>query len=147
MLYRGTQRIASHYAGDAARIWEGSPSSAAAVRRFLEFHGAGPKIATMAVNILVRAFHVPLGDYRYIDISADVHIQRVMARLGFVEQGSGPDVVVYAARDLNPDFPGIFDLTLWDIGREWCRPQTPLCGDCPLKGFCKYARTNGRLPQ
>ena len=119
-------------------IWAGKPSSAALVRRFLEFHGAGPKIATMATNILVRDFKVPLSDYRYVDISADVQVVRVMARLGYVETDSSAEVVVYAARELNPDFPGIFDLTLWDIGRTLCRPTNPLCGSCPLRSWCAY---------
>jgi len=143
VLYRATRRIAALYAGDAAKIWEGCPSSAVVVRRFREFHGAGPKVATHAANVLVRRFHVHFSDYRSIDVSADVHVQRVMARLGFVEEGSGRDVVVDAARKLNPAFPGIFDLALWDIGRMVCRPQRPQCPDCRLKDLCAYARTHG----
>jgi uncharacterized HhH-GPD family protein len=140
VLHRSIQRIASSYGGVASNIWADQPSSATIVRRFLEFHGAGPKIATMASNILVRDFHVQLRDYRYIDISADVQVCRVMGRLGFVEQGTQPEVVVYAARELNPDFPGIFDLALWDIGRTVCRPTKPLCPQCPLHDLCAYAQ-------
>ena len=138
-LFLAIQRVKTRYGGDASQIWRGQPSSATIVRRFLEFHGAGPKIATMAANILVRDFHVGLSDYRYIDISADVQVRRVMARLGFVEEGAKSDVVIYAARELNPDFPGIFDLALWDIGRTVCRPQNPNCGDCRLADLCTYA--------
>ena len=140
VLYRATQRIADHYEGNAARIWARTPSSATLVRRFLEFHGAGPKIATMATNILVRDFKVPLSDYRYVDLSADVQVRRVMARLGYVEEGCSTDVVIYAARELNPDFPGIFDLALWSIGRTVCRPTDPACGACELARWCSYAR-------
>lgn len=141
ILHQATARIGSIYGGDASRIWAGRPASARVVRRFLEFHGAGPKIATMAVNILVRNFHVPLADYRYVDISADVQVNRVMGRLGFVEPGAGPDVVIYAAREANPDFPGIFDLALWDLGRTLCRPVNPRCAECRLAGLCDYARS------
>lgn len=141
VLYRAIGRIVNHYEGDASRIWTGTPSSATVVKRFLEFHGAGPKIATMAANILVRHFHVPLSDYRYLDISADVQVSRVMARLGFVEEGSGEAVVVYAARELNPDFPGVFDLALWDLGRTVCRPKNPRCSECRLNDLCCYARS------
>ena len=126
VLHRATQRLASHYGSDASLIWSDTPSSATLVRRFLEFHGAGPKIAAMAANILVRHFHVLLQDFRHVDISADVQVQRVMARLGFVEEGSSPEVVIYAARNLNPNYPGIFDVALWEIGCAVCRPTAPL---------------------
>jgi uncharacterized HhH-GPD family protein len=143
VLHRATQRLASHYQSDGSLIWSDTPSSATLVRRFLEFHGAGPKIATMAANILVRHFHVPLRDFRYIDISADVQVQRVMTRLGYVEEGCSPEVVIYAARDLNPDYPGIFDGALWEIGRTVCRPTAPLCSDCRLSRYCAYDAARG----
>jgi uncharacterized HhH-GPD family protein len=138
VLHRATQRLLTHYQLDASRVWSDTPSSATLIRRFLEFHGAGPKIATMAANILARDFRVPIRDFRYIDISADVQVQRVMARLGYVEEGSSPEVVIYAARDLNPDYPGIFDGALWEIGRTVCRPTAPLCSDCRLSRYCAY---------
>jgi endonuclease III len=140
VLHRAIQRIGARYGGLASRIWSDEPSSATVVRRFLEFHGAGPKIATMAANILVRDLHVRLRDYRYIDISADVQVCRVMGRLGLADEGARPEVVVYMARDLNPDFPGIFDLALWDIGRTVCRPKNPQCPKCRLRDLCAYAQ-------
>jgi endonuclease III len=109
----------------------------------LEFHGAGPKIATMAANILVREFHIPLADHRCVDISADAPVNRVMARLGFVEDGSSEDVVIYAARELNPEFPGVFDFALRDIGRMLCRPTSPMCSQCRLSDLCSHALTHG----
>lgn len=139
VLSRAVRRITDIYGGDASRIWSDQPTSATLVRRFLEFHGAGPKIATMSANILVREFHVALADRRYIDISADVQVCRVMARLGFVEPGASADVVVYAARDLYPEYPGVFDLALWDIGRTVCRPTDPDCLSCRFGSVCPTA--------
>lgn len=138
VLHRATARIAEHYGGDAARIWSDVPPSSRLVRRFLEFHGAGPKIATMASNILVRDFRIDVADHRYIDVSADVQVVRVMARLGLVRNGAGEDEVIYAARELNPEFPGIFDLPLWELGRTICRPRGPRCDVCFLRGCCAY---------
>ncbi len=85
-------------------------SSATLVRRFLEFHGAGLKIATMAANILAREFHIPLR----------------------------PEAVIYAARSLYPDCPGVFDLALWEVGRTACRPSHPVCTACRLRELCPY---------
>ena len=37
----------------------------------------------MATNILARQFKIPMSDYYSVDISLDVHIQRVLKRLGY----------------------------------------------------------------
>lgn len=96
----------------------------------------------MAANILVRTFKVPFSDHQSIDISVDRQVFRVMERLGFVERGTKDKFVfIYAAREAYPDFPGIFDKILWDIGKEVCRPRTPLCGECQLADLCRYANT------
>ncbi len=137
-LRRAVERLQVKYESNAARIWSDEPSSATVVRRFLEFHGAGPKIATMAANILVRHFHIKLRDRQYIDISADVHVRRVMERLGFVEPGASVDVVIYAAREASPTFPGVFDVVLWELGRTLCRPRNPNCGECRFHNDCTY---------
>ena len=132
VLRLGVQELSTAYGGDASRIWAGSPPSATVVRRFLEFHGAGPKIATMATNILVRQFHVPLADYHYVDLSVDRQVRRVMSRLGFVAEGAGDLLLIYAAREAHAEFPGIFDLALWNVGRTVCRQKKPRCAECQL---------------
>lgn len=141
-FHAAIERIATTYGGNAARIWSGRPSSAEVVFRFLEFSGVGPKIATMATNILARDFKVPLADHYSIDISADVHVQRVFWRLGLVKEDAGPAEVIYRARSLCPSFPGLMDLPVWEIGREWCRPNARRCGNCYMSAMCPSA-----LPQ
>jgi endonuclease III len=136
----GVARIASQYDGDAARIWKGSPPSAAVVRRFLEFRGAGPKIATMAANLLVRHFKVPLSDLYSIDISADVHVRRTLTRLGIVRRDASLEEIIYRARELHPEYPGIFDLAAWHIGHDWCHQHTPECDQCYMARCCPSAR-------
>ena len=52
VFHNAVRKIADEYSQDASKIWRGNPSSAAVVYRFLQFDGVGPKIATMATNVL-----------------------------------------------------------------------------------------------
>lgn len=136
IFHDGVQRIAHQYDGDASLIWKGKPSSAEVIFRFIEFKGAGPKIAGMAANILAREFKVPLGDYYAIDVSADVHVRRVFERLGLTCPNPSVEQVIFRARALHPEFPGLLDRPCWRIGRNWCRPSNPECTACPMKTLC-----------
>jgi hypothetical protein len=133
----GIERVRWRRRADLGR----TPPSAAVVRRFLEFYGAGPKIASMAVNILARQFKVPLRDHHFVDISIDRQVRRMMIRLGLVPAGASDLLLIYAAREAYAEFPGIFDLALWRIGRTVCRESAPRCDECPLADLCGYAAT------
>jgi endonuclease III len=131
------QRINTIYAGDASRIWIGNLPSAEVVYRFLEFDGVGPKIASMATNILAREFKIQFADYFSIDISADVHVRRVFSRLGLCGEKANVEQVIYKARSLHPEFPGMMDLPCWEIGRNWCKPRNPECHGCYMQDLCR----------
>lgn len=138
-FHLAVQRIDSHYTGDASRIWTGKPSSAEVVYRFLEFDGVGPKIGSMAANILAREFKIPFADYYAIDISADVHVRRVFFRLGICATDATVEQVIYKAKALHPEFPGMMDLPCWEIGRNWCKSRGPECGGCYMRDLCPTA--------
>jgi endonuclease-3 len=137
-FYEGVQRIASVYGGDASRIWSDQPPCHEVVSRFRQFRGVGPKIASMAVLILVREFKIAMSDYAGLDIPPDVHVRRVFYRLGLTRENADPDELIYRARSLHPAFPGIMDAA-WEIGRNWCRPDTPICGGCFMHEVCPTA--------
>jgi endonuclease III len=139
VFYSAIQRIVNHYESNAANIWLGKPLSAEVVYRFLEFEGVGLKIASMVTNILARDFRVPFADYFSIDISPDVHIRRVFTRLGLCPEGVLAEQVIYKAKALHPEFPGIMDLSCWDIGRTWCNSRNPKCGKCCMNDLCPTA--------
>lgn len=139
-IYNAIQLIKNEYKGNAALLWIGKPSSATVVRRFLEFDGVGPKIATMAANILVRSFHVPMSDYYSIDLSVDRHTGRVFRRMGFAPEDASTEYMIYRARELWPRYPGIFDMRMWEIGEDVCHVKKPDCERCEFCGLCEYSR-------
>jgi endonuclease III len=142
IFYKGVQQIGSKYSGNAGLIWANTPSSATLVRRFLEFHGAGQKIATMAANILVRELSVPVSDKISIDVSVDRHVKRVFGRLGLVRKDAKSEEIIYTARELNPLYPGVLDLPLLELGRTWCSERgEPDCRMCYMRKLCTYANS------
>lgn len=126
-FFNAVQKNSQQYNSDASLIWTGKPSSATVVYRFLEFDGVGPKIASMAVNILAREFKIEFSDYFSIDISADVHVRRVFGRLGLTPLDASVDQLIFRAKGLYPKFPGLMDFPAWEIGRNWCRPKKCVC--------------------
>ena len=117
----GVQRISSHYRGDAKNIWAGTPPCARVVRRFLEFDGVGPKIATMAVNLLVKQAKVPMTDLSAIDISADSQVMKYFQTEGLLRKAAKKEELIYLAREINPEYPGLLDLLAWEGGRQITR--------------------------
>ena len=54
---------------------------------------------------------------------------------GLVRQNARKEELMYVARELNPAYPGIFDLPAWNIGSEFCKPTNPECSTCYLNNY------------
>ena len=91
------------------------------MRRVLEFDGVGPKIATMAVNLLVRQVKVPMTDLSAIDISADSQVMKYFQTEGLLRKAAKKEELIYLAREINPEYPGLLDLLAWEGGRQITR--------------------------
>lgn len=134
-VIKAAQRIERQYGGYAGRIWNDTPRASDLQNRFDEFDGISQKKASMAANILVRDFQIPVSDRQGIDVSYDVQIRRVFIRASLVAEDT-EEAVIGIARELNPDYPGAMDLAAWYIGRSHCRPRDPRCYECPLDALC-----------
>lgn len=129
-------------AGNAACMWSDNPLGKDVVNRFKEIHGVGDKIGNMAVRILVTNHAVKM-DTRSIDVSVDVHIEKVFYRLGLVEKSASKSkmkkAIINMARELHPEFPGLIDPPIFHIGRDFCHKRNPNCGECHMRLLCDYA--------
>jgi endonuclease-3 len=136
-FYKAIRIIHTEYKDNAANIWlAGQPGCKEVIERFAKFPGVGQKISTMATNILVREFKVPLREIHEIDISVDSQIKKVFTRLGLVPARASNQQIIEAARKIYPKYPGIADSVIWEIGRDWCKTELTDCFKCYLNVFC-----------
>ena len=137
------QKIKSEYGAVASRIWtDDSPPCSEVIERFADFPGVGQKISTMATNILVREFKVPLRNQNEIDISVDSQIEKVFKRIGFVPENASKQQIIEAARKIYPEYPGLIDSVVWELGRQWCKSDFSLCYKCFLNDYCPKNRNS-----
>jgi endonuclease III len=122
--------------GDARSIWRGKSSKAVRSTLF-RIHGVGPGIANMIPLLIEKAFGEEFADLDHaaMNIKPDRHTVRVLFRLGLSESMT-TEAALNAAKAGNPSFPGKLDPPLWLIGRKWCFPVNPRCGNCPMDAVC-----------
>lgn len=112
-------RLLREYAGQVPKTME----------ELLTFEGVGRKIA----NLLLSDLHgIPA-------IVADTHCMRICGRLGMYKEGmKDPYKTEKIMSELvEPREQCDFCHRLVFFGREYCKAQSPRCGECPIKHICK----------
>lgn len=133
-IHEMARLVCQSFQGDAEALWR--DKNAAEVKIILlRIHGIGEGIASMALILLERFRGVRFPDWSIMNVKPDVHVQRVLYRLG-VSKAMGEKDAIAAAQRLNPDYPGAVDPPLWIIGRRWCRPMAPDCPSCWMNDLC-----------
>ncbi len=88
--------------------------------------GVGRKTAAV---VLGNAFGIPA-------IAADIHVQRIVRRLGWVDREHAVDAEKAIAKRFPPHYWIELCHRLIRLGREHCRPVNPKCATCPFAGAC-----------
>lgn len=128
-------RLLSSYEGSALLIWDDGPTAIELMERLSSFAGIGRKKAAMAVELLSRCFCVEVRDLDGGTVAYDTQVRRVFMRSGLIDRDT-PDEVARAAARALPVSPGRLDLPTWLIGRQWCHPARPRCGECRIGSVC-----------
>ena len=130
--------IVEKYHGDPRKIWNNQHCVSLVRDRFEEFPGIGKALSRMAVLILVRNNGLIDGkkSLSKLDVKPDDLLKRVFERAGLVPSNPSFEDFLEVARQLSPNFPAALDAPAWVIGREFCKPHDPQCGDCPLDKLC-----------
>ena len=139
-LKSAARKIIDEYKSDVRNIWNDVDAEHVdkIYDRFKEFEGIGDALAKMAQFILIRDYGVAGGkkSKRYLSVKPDVHLQRVLFRLGISEKETATSVNANVD-DLRLRSPANFDWAVWNIGREYCHSREPDCSHCPLEKVCK----------
>ncbi len=124
-LRRAAQMIRDEHAG---RV----PDDIAALERL---PGVGPYTARAVASI---AFWQPVG-------AVDTNVRRVLGRALTGKDAPSPrQAWTQAAADASVDRerPGDWTHAVMDLGATVCRPSRPLCTECPLSPWCRWARVD-----
>lgn len=127
-LYRGKAKSIKEASEIVVRDYGGNiPDN---MEELLSLPGIGRKIA----NLL-------LGDiFGRGGIVADTHCMRICGRLGFYPEGQkDPLKTERIMEKLIPrQRQSDFCHRIVHFGRDVCRARDPLCGQCPMKDFCRH---------
>ena len=138
-LKENAKKIVVKYGSDVRNVWNVRPEDVNQIYyRFMEFSGIGHALASMAQFILVRSMGVAGGvkNREQMKVKPDEHVRRVLYRLG-ISGSQDPESTKQDAEGLNLKSPADFDWAIFNIGREYCRPRSPKCSDCPLCDVCE----------
>ncbi|MCY4558643.1 MAG: hypothetical protein OXF79_20165 [Chloroflexi bacterium] len=139
-LRAAARKIVVEYDSDVRNVWNdvGKEDVDEIYWRLREFDGIGDALAKMGQFILVRSYGVAGGkeSKKYMSVKPDVHLQRVLFRLGICASDT-PTSVIENTEMLNLESPADFDWSVWTIGHSFCHASNPDCGSCPLDALCE----------
>lgn len=132
----GTARqVVEKYGGDARNLYLGK-DVATVLTRLEALPGYGRKLARLALRIVLLDWAADVaGDRAMLDVTPDLHVCRVLHRLGLIERPE-PSLALESARRLSPAAPYLVDGG-FALGTTVCGAQ-PRCGQCPLWVHCAH---------
>ena len=108
-----------------------------AKKKLIAIEGIGPKTADVLL-MAIKGEHV---------LPVDVHIFRIMRRLGIADE---KDDYESLREKLESEIPPAqrtkTHLILIEFGRRICRARNPKCEECPIKGYCKVGKNDLAMP-
>ncbi len=104
------------------------------VEELVELPGVGRKTANLVVAV---AFRKPA-------ICVDVHVHRIMNRMGLVRTAT-PAATEMALRATLPEqYWRTWNACFVSLGQRICAPRNPHCAECPVRAYCDTGREGGR---
>ena len=112
-----------------------SMSDKEAMKWLTSLYGVGPKTAAI---VLLFSLGRPI-------LPVDTHVWRISKRLGLIDHSVGRERAHVLLQDLiDEECITSLNNNLVRHGREVCRAQNPVCGDCFLSGLCEFYKASIR---
>lgn len=96
--------------------------------------GVGRKTANVVASV---AFGVPA-------IAVDTHVFRISNRIGLAKAKNAEKTEIQLMENIDRDMWTKAHHLMIFHGRRICKSQKPLCGDCPVRGYCNYYKENNK---
>ena len=97
------------------------------IEELVKFKGVGRKTANL---VMAKGYCEPA-------ICVDVHVHRISNRLGWVKTQT-PDETEMELRKLIPKKYWLdLNTILVTFGQNLCKPQRPMCTECPIREYCE----------
>ena len=100
------------------------------VEELCELPGVGRKTANLVVAV---AFRKPA-------ICVDVHVHRIMNRLGLLKTRDPLETEMALRRILPVRYWTTWNACFVSHGQRVCLPRNPRCGQCPIRAYCDTGR-------
>ena len=89
-----------------------------------------PGVGRKTANLVLTLGHKKPG------ICVDVHVHRISNRLGYVRTQTPFDTEMALREKLPKRYWMEYNALLVRFGQELCRPVSPWCSRCPVRGYC-----------
>lgn len=108
-----------------------------AKKKLITIKGIGPKTADVFLMAIKGEQVLPI----------DVHIFRIMKRLGIADERDSYEILKAI---LEAEIPPVqrmkAHLILIEFGRRICRSRNPKCEECPIKRYCRVGKNDFAAP-
>ena len=133
-VWRIGKKIVDYYKGDARLIWRGQ-TPPTVLERLDDEMQVGPELSRMIVGALIDTEQIEGQG----DLKADMHVKRVLGRIFSGKETNDKEAHEIANR-MVPGNSWELDNPLYQVGKEKCKKNNPLCNECYLNQLCAYAK-------
>lgn len=104
------------------------------VEELCELPGVGRKTANLVVAV---AFKKPA-------ICVDVHVHRIMNRMGIVHTKTPAETEQALRETLPVQYWRTWNACFVSLGQRTCTPRVPHCADCPIRAYCRTGKAGSK---